>query len=67
MIERYKSIVGHVHPIAKVELVPSGGGIFEVYVNEALVFSKKQVGRHGETDEMVELVSRQLESERKST
>ena len=33
-------------PEAEVGLVPSGGGVFEVSVDEHVVFSKKQLGRH---------------------
>jgi predicted Rdx family selenoprotein len=30
-----------------IELIPSGGGVFEVWVNNALeVFSKRRIGRH---------------------
>ncbi len=27
-------------------LIPSGGGVFEVVVDDKLVYSKKQTGRH---------------------
>ncbi len=44
------------HEIQSLEILPSDGGRFEVRVNEALVFSKKQVGRHAEAGEVVSLV-----------
>jgi selenoprotein W-related protein len=44
------------HEIQSLEILPSDGGRFEVRVNEALVFSKKQVGRHAEPGEVVRLV-----------
>lgn len=33
-------------------LIPSKGGRFEVIVNDELVFSKKQLGRHAEPGEV---------------
>lgn len=33
-------------------LIPSTGGVFEVTVNDALVFSKKQLKRHAEPGEI---------------
>ena len=47
--------------IASVGLGPSDGGKFEVSVNGALVFSKKQVGRHAEAGEVVGLVRKLIE------
>lgn len=40
------------------KLVPSGGGVFEVTVDETLVFSKKRLGRHAEPGEVVGLIRR---------
>jgi selenoprotein W-related protein len=37
-------------------LVPSGGGAFEVTVDDKLVFSKKSLGRHAEEGEVLPLV-----------
>ena len=34
------------------KLIPSTGGRFEVTVNDELVFSKKQLGRHAEPGEI---------------
>ena len=47
--------------IAKLELVPSDGGRFEVSVNGSLVFSKKQLARHAEAGEVVGLVRKLVE------
>ena len=33
--------------------MPSGGGVFEVRLNGALIFSKKQQGRFPEEDEIL--------------
>jgi selT/selW/selH-like putative selenoprotein len=35
-----------------VELVRSGGGVFEIRLDGELVFSKKQTGRHVHWDEL---------------
>ncbi len=32
--------------IEQIALIPSGGGVFEVVVDDTLVYSKKQTGRH---------------------
>jgi selenoprotein W-related protein len=37
---------------AEVELVKSGGGVFEVTVDDRLVFSKKALGRFPEPGEL---------------
>lgn len=47
--------------IEALELLPSDGGRFEVRVNDALVFSKKQSGRHAEPGEVVSIVRKIIE------
>ena len=42
--------------IESITLVPSEGGRFEVTVNDKLVYSKLQTGRHADTGEVVGLV-----------
>jgi len=37
---------------ADVELVPGGGGVFEISVDGRLVFSKKELGRFPTEDEI---------------
>ncbi len=37
----------------EVALIPSRGGVFEVMVDDHLIYSKKQTGRHGEIDEIL--------------
>lgn len=44
------------HDVASIEIVPSGGGRFEVSVDGAPVFSKKQLGRHAEPGEVLRLI-----------
>jgi len=41
---------------AETELIPSGGGVFEVTVDGKLVFSKKQLRRFPEPGEVAKLV-----------
>tara|TARA_B100001559_G_C15889571_1_gene344572 strand:+ start:263 stop:433 length:171 start_codon:yes stop_codon:yes gene_type:complete len=41
---------------AQVELISSGGGVFEVRLDEKLIFSKKSLGRfpgHSEIDDLI--------------
>ena len=42
---------------ADVELVKSGGGVFEVTVDDRLVFSKKALGRFPEPGELASLTA----------
>ncbi len=50
----------HAHDVAELKLVPSGGGVFEVTVDDQLVFSKRALGRHAENGEVLPLVSEAL-------
>ncbi|MBL6957829.1 MAG: Rdx family protein [Rhodospirillales bacterium] len=40
---------------ADVELIESGGGVFEVEVDGVLKFSKKQLGRHATDEDMLSI------------
>jgi selenoprotein W-related protein len=42
--------------IESLSLIPSSGGVFEVEVDGKLIFSKKELGRHAATGEVVEAV-----------
>jgi len=44
------------HPGAGVQLVEGSGGVFEVTVDGALLFSKKELGRHAEPGEVLGLI-----------
>ena len=44
------------HAVEQLEIVPSGGGVFEVTVDGTLVFSKKSLGRHAKSDEVMGLI-----------
>ncbi|KAF0106189.1 MAG: hypothetical protein FD146_2778 [Anaerolineaceae bacterium] len=46
--------------IENVTLVPSDGGRFEVQVNDTLVYSKLQTGRHAEPGEIAGLVEKSM-------
>jgi selenoprotein W-related protein len=41
-------------------LVPSEGGRFEFSVDGELIFSKKQLGRHAEEGEVIQLLRQKL-------
>ena len=40
------------------EIVPSGGGVFEVDLNGERIFSKKELGRFPEFDEISEYLEK---------
>jgi predicted Rdx family selenoprotein len=40
------------YPDATVELIPSGGGVFEVVRDGTLIYSKKRTGRHAEWEDV---------------
>jgi selenoprotein W-related protein len=42
--------------IAGVNLIPSGGGVFEVIVDGDLIFSKKELGRFPNEQELSQLI-----------
>ncbi len=44
--------------IEELALIPSGGGRFEVSVDDQLIFSKARLGRHGEPAEILAAVKR---------
>ncbi len=39
-------------PGATVQLIPSGGGVFEVSRDGALIYSKRTTGRHAEWEDV---------------
>jgi selenoprotein W-related protein len=47
--------------IKNLALIPSGGGRFEILVDDTLVYSKLQTGRHPNPGEVVELVGKILQ------
>jgi len=50
-------LLGNFEPeIESITLIPSAGGRYEVTVNDKLVYSKLQTGRHVNPGEVMELV-----------
>lgn len=37
-------------------MIPSGGGVFEVTLDDTLIFSKKRLGRHAQPGEILRLI-----------
>ena len=62
LIAAFKGPVKSPHQIESVELVPSGGGVYNVEVDGGLLFSKHQVGRHAVESEIVEAIRKRLSS-----
>ena len=50
--------------IVSMSLVPSDGGRFEITVNQQLVYSKLQTGRHMEEGEAVNIIKNFMEQVR---
>jgi len=42
--------------ISEMTLIPSGGGVYEVQKNGKLIFSKKELDRFPELDEIIDLI-----------
>lgn len=42
------------HYIDDVTVIPSSGGVFEVTVDNTRIFSKKELGRHAEIQEVLD-------------
>jgi len=49
-----------VHPDADVEMIPSGGGRFEVMLDETPIFEKSKLARHAQPGEVLALIARKL-------
>ena len=41
-------------------LIPSGGGVFEVTLDDTLLFSKKALGRHAQPGEILGLIKARM-------
>ena len=50
--------IGQRFPDAKVELIPSRGGRFEVVADGTAVFEKSKVGRHADPGEVIRNLER---------
>ncbi len=57
-----EEVLAKFHPhISEFTLSPSTGGIFEVQVNDNLIFSKKALGRFPEVDEIPRLFEEKVQ------
>ena len=48
------------YPDAKVKLIESSGGVFEVTVDGKLMFSKQELGRHAQDGEVMRVMVEHL-------
>jgi len=46
--------------VTSINLIPSGGGVFEFHLNEKLLFSKKELGRHSDDGEILKLIEEEV-------
>ena len=46
--------------VTTIQLIPSGGAVFEFYLNGNLLFSKKELGRHSDDGEILKLIEEEL-------
>jgi len=44
------------------KLIPASGGVFEVRINDELVFSKKALGRHAEPGEIKGILQSRIDA-----
>lgn len=58
-----KLIAEYERAIEEFRLIPSKGGRFEFVVNDELLYSKLETGRHAEEDELLLLVQDFLDQE----
>ncbi len=52
-----ESELEQIYPDAKIILISSGGGVFEVMVDDQLIFSKKSLDRFPEKGEIANLIN----------
>jgi predicted Rdx family selenoprotein len=60
LVNTFKPVVGGVHPIEEIVLIPSGQGRYEVTIDGALVYSKAATGKHTTNEYIVERVREYL-------
>lgn len=46
--------------IGELTIIPSTNGVYEVILNDELVFSKKELDRHAEKDEIEEIIAEKI-------
>lgn len=52
----------HEDKITELKMVPSHGGVFEISFNDELIFSKKNLDRYPEKDEVEDMVRQRINS-----
>lgn len=50
----------HKNELTSVNIVPSSGGVFEISLGDELIFSKKELGRFPEDDEVEKLIRKNI-------
>lgn len=50
----------HKNKIEELTIIPSSGGVFEIQLNDKLLFSKKELGRFPEDGEVEKLISEEI-------
>ena len=50
--------IKQVFPASEIELISSGGGVFEIKIGNDLIFSKKSLGRFPELGEILSLIKK---------
>lgn len=50
----------HANNLTKVSLIPSSGGVYEVKFNDELIFSKKELDRYPEDNEVEDIIRTKL-------
>lgn len=50
--------IGAPHPIEEIILTPAGKGMYEIYLNDRRIYSKKETGKHIADEDVVELIRR---------
>lgn len=58
MVTSLRAPVGRPHPIESILLIPSGGGVFDVFVDDKRVFSKHESHRHADPKEIEAIVKK---------
>ncbi len=50
----------HEENITELTLVPSHGGVFEISLNDEVLFSKRELGRYPEKNEVEDMIKENL-------
>jgi selT/selW/selH-like putative selenoprotein len=57
-------VIGGWGPLLEVlELVPGTGGVFDVHLDDELIFYKKMIGRYPQPDDVLPLIREQIGEE----